>query len=275
VFVDWSQNAPHKTTVSVYSVRAKSERPLVSMPISWEEVGSALSGGQPEDLVFTPEEAVRRVNRVGDLFAPVLNEKQTLPKELLRELGLANIEPRTVAVTIPEQQQLPYSQPRSSGQGGRNLFVIHRGQEGFELGLEVEGSFRTFTMAKLPKGKEAATAHAAPPQELSHLTEESSEAGIVWDLGTYEVVEGSYRRGDVIVYLSGRQLVGQWHLTQTSDDTWQVISHGARIKRDLPLGESALSGTPNNTGVHPNHLPVNHGARLPSGQRVSPLRASR
>jgi hypothetical protein len=108
VFIDWSQNAAHKTTVSVYSLRAKSEQPLVSMPISWEEVESALSDSTPEGLVFTPEEAVSRVNRVGDLFAPALNEKQTLPKELLRELGLAETEP-------PRQSRGPsQSQPRSS-----------------------------------------------------------------------------------------------------------------------------------------------------------------
>jgi ATP-dependent DNA ligase len=228
------------TTVSVYSVRAKSERPLVSMPISWKEVESAVADSKPEHLVFTPEEAVKRVNRVGDLFAPVLNEKQTLPKELLHELGLAETEPRTVAVTIPEQQEPRYSLPRSSGQGGRKLFVVHRGVAGFELGLEVEGSFRSFTMANLPKGKEAVTAHSATPQELTYLTDESSEGGIVWDLGTYEVVEGSYARGDVIVYLSGRKLEGQWHLTQTSNGEWRIGSEGARIKRDLPLDGSSL-----------------------------------
>jgi bifunctional non-homologous end joining protein LigD len=244
VFIDWSQNAVHKTTVSVYSVRAKSERPLVSMPLSWSEVESALSDSKPERLVFTPEEAVKRVNRVGDLFAPVLNEKQTLPKELLRELGLPETKPRTVAVTVPEQQQPAHSLPRSSGQGGRKLFVVHRGREGFELSLEVEGSFRTFRLAKLPKGKEAVTAHSATPQELRYLTEQSNEGGIVWDLGTYEVLQGSYRRGDVIVYLSGRKLEGQWHLTRTSDAEWRIGSEGARIKRDLPLdGSSLLEGS--------------------------------
>jgi hypothetical protein len=63
---------------SVFRSR-KSEQPLVSMPISWKEVESAVSNSKPEALVFTPEEAVKRVSRVGDLFAPVLHEKQTLP----------------------------------------------------------------------------------------------------------------------------------------------------------------------------------------------------
>jgi bifunctional non-homologous end joining protein LigD len=210
------------------------------MPISWEEIETALSKGEPGALVFTPEEAMKRVNRMGDVFAPVLDDKRTLPQELLREVGLAHIEPRTGAVTVPEQRQPAYSLPRSSGQGGRKLFVVHRGREGFELGLEVEGSFRTFRMAKLPKGKEAVTAHSATPQELRYLTEESTEGGIAWDLGTYEVLQGSYRRGDVIVYLSGRKLEGQWHLTQTLDGKWRIGSQGARIKRDLPVDDASL-----------------------------------
>jgi hypothetical protein len=128
VFIDWGQNAAHKTTISVYSVRAKSERPLVSMPISWKEVESAVSDSKPEHLVFTPEEAVKRVNRVGDLFAPVLHEKQTLPKELLHELGLAETKPRTVAVSIPEQQEPRYSLPRSSARAAANCssFIAQR-----------------------------------------------------------------------------------------------------------------------------------------------------
>jgi hypothetical protein len=263
VFIDWSQNAAHKTTVSVYSLRAKREQPFVSMPISWKEIESALSDSKPEALVFTPEEAVKRDNRVGDLFAPVLNEEQTLPKELLRELGLAETEPRTVTVTVPEQQQRPYSLPRSSGQGGRKLFVVHRGAAGFELGLEVEGSFRTLTTPKLPKGKEAVTAHPSTPQELTYLTEESSEGGIVWDLGTYEVVEGSYARGDVIVYLSGRKFEGQWHLTQTLEGEWRIRSQGARIKRDLPVDGSSLPAATKATGRHGDAVAARKEDRLP------------
>ncbi|HET7433338.1 MAG TPA: non-homologous end-joining DNA ligase, partial [Thermoanaerobaculia bacterium] len=72
VFIDWSQNASYKTTVAVYSLRAKSAKPWVSMPVTWEEVKAA------RGLYFSPEDALARVEEMGDLFAPVLKLKQKL-----------------------------------------------------------------------------------------------------------------------------------------------------------------------------------------------------
>lgn len=68
VLVDWSQNSAAKTTVSVYSLRAR-ERPTVSTPVTWDEVGSCTS---PQDLVFSSDDVLLRVERHGDLFAPLL-----------------------------------------------------------------------------------------------------------------------------------------------------------------------------------------------------------
>jgi bifunctional non-homologous end joining protein LigD len=79
VFVDWSQNDNHKTTVCVYSLRAK-ERPTVSTPITWEEVEQCADAKDPELLVFDTEAVLQRVEKHGDLFAPVLTQKQKLPK---------------------------------------------------------------------------------------------------------------------------------------------------------------------------------------------------
>jgi bifunctional non-homologous end joining protein LigD len=78
VFVDWSQNDDHKTTVCVYSLRAR-ERPTVSTPVSWDEV-EAFHLGKRKDLSFVAEDVLQRVDRQGDLFAPVLKLKQKLPK---------------------------------------------------------------------------------------------------------------------------------------------------------------------------------------------------
>jgi len=78
VFVDWSQNDRHKTTVCVYSLRAKAE-PTVSTPVTWQEVESALKKNDAEKLVFTSADVLKRVEKQGDLFAPVLTEKQALP----------------------------------------------------------------------------------------------------------------------------------------------------------------------------------------------------
>jgi bifunctional non-homologous end joining protein LigD len=79
IFVDWSQNHPRKTTVAVYSLRAK-PRPTASTPIAWDEVEDALERDDPDRLVFEADEVIRRFEEHGDLFAPVLELKQKLPK---------------------------------------------------------------------------------------------------------------------------------------------------------------------------------------------------
>jgi bifunctional non-homologous end joining protein LigD len=78
VLVDWSQNDEHKTTVAVYSLRAR-ERPTVSTPITWDEVEAATRSGDPEDLAFTSDDVLARVAEHGDLFAPVAVLEQPLP----------------------------------------------------------------------------------------------------------------------------------------------------------------------------------------------------
>jgi bifunctional non-homologous end joining protein LigD len=79
VFVDWSQNARHKTTVNVYSLRAMA-RPTVSTPLMWEEVEAAVESGDPEDLAFTSDQVLERVAEHDDLFAPVVELEQELPR---------------------------------------------------------------------------------------------------------------------------------------------------------------------------------------------------
>ncbi len=75
VFVDWSQNSFHKTTVAAYSLRAR-PTPTVSTPVSWDEVEEG-SGG--EVLSFTAPEVLERVADLGDLFAPTATLEQELP----------------------------------------------------------------------------------------------------------------------------------------------------------------------------------------------------
>ena len=78
VFVDWSQNDEHKTTIAVYSLRAR-ERPTVSTPISWDEAERCLKKKDANLLVFEAKQTVARVEKLGDLFSPVLELKQKLP----------------------------------------------------------------------------------------------------------------------------------------------------------------------------------------------------
>jgi bifunctional non-homologous end joining protein LigD len=78
ILIDWSQNDQHKTTVCVYSLRAK-EQPTVSTPLEWEEVEAALEAGDSQALVFDHAAVLERVAAKGDLFAPLLSEEQELP----------------------------------------------------------------------------------------------------------------------------------------------------------------------------------------------------
>jgi bifunctional non-homologous end joining protein LigD len=79
ILIDWSQNDYFKTTVNVYSLRAK-EQPTVSTPLEWKEVLDAEGSKDSSSLRFIYEDVLSRVEQKGDLFAPVLTQKQKLPK---------------------------------------------------------------------------------------------------------------------------------------------------------------------------------------------------
>jgi len=78
VFVDWSQNDDHKTTATVYSVRALAI-PGVSTPLKWDEVSDCLEAGDPARLVFSPQQVLARINAYGDLFEEAATFRQALP----------------------------------------------------------------------------------------------------------------------------------------------------------------------------------------------------
>jgi len=78
--VDWSQNDEHKTTVNVYSLRAK-DFPTISTPVTWKEVERCLKKKDAALLTFTSDKVLERVQSLGDLFEPVATLKQKLPKK--------------------------------------------------------------------------------------------------------------------------------------------------------------------------------------------------
>jgi bifunctional non-homologous end joining protein LigD len=100
VFVDWSQNDEHKTTIGVYSLRAR-ERPTVSTPVTWEEVEKALKKKDASLLVFEAKQVVARFEKMGDLFEPMLELKQTLPD--LRQTAVAEPERIELAAAADEE----------------------------------------------------------------------------------------------------------------------------------------------------------------------------
>jgi len=80
VFVDWSQNDEHKTTICVYSLRAR-EEPTASTPVTWDEVEKCLKKKKADLLKFRSDQVLARVEKRGDLFKPVEELKQKLPKK--------------------------------------------------------------------------------------------------------------------------------------------------------------------------------------------------
>jgi bifunctional non-homologous end joining protein LigD len=110
VFVDWSQNDDYKTTVCVYSLRAK-ERPMVSTPVTWDEVKKCLNKKDAQLLAFDSEAALKRVEKHGDLFEPVLALKQKLPP--ISVLGVESPkEPRKTA-SARERAAVATAKPRA------------------------------------------------------------------------------------------------------------------------------------------------------------------
>jgi bifunctional non-homologous end joining protein LigD len=96
ILVDWSQNDDHKTTICVYSLRAK-DHPTVSTPVTWDEVENCLAKKDPNLLAFDSAQVLERVKQYGDLFEPVLKLKQKLPPIE----ALAGVDPAAQVVTKP------------------------------------------------------------------------------------------------------------------------------------------------------------------------------
>jgi bifunctional non-homologous end joining protein LigD len=74
VFMDWSQNSSSKTTVAAYSLRARPQ-PTVSTPVSWPEVDKCAKTGKPETLRFETKDVLKRIEKYGDLMAPLVATK--------------------------------------------------------------------------------------------------------------------------------------------------------------------------------------------------------
>lgn len=112
VFVDWSQNDEHKTTVAVYSLRAR-EHPTVSTPVTWDEVESTLKKKDAGLLVFEARQTVARFEKMGDLFEPLLELRQKLP-DLKATVGAPAKEPERIEIAAQADEH--HSARRSSKQ---------------------------------------------------------------------------------------------------------------------------------------------------------------
>ena len=258
VFIDWSQNAEFKTTVSVYSLRAKIYKPLVSMPVEWEELEQALEDKNAEQLYWPPEPALERLEEKGDLFAPVLTKVQKLPRDILEFFS-----PRT-GKTAPESLTT-YARKRDfkktaepppsvhrSRQGSRRRFVIQKHAAShlhYDFRLEMHDVLKSWAVPKGPPFDEGEKRLAMPTEdhpldylEFEGIIPKGQYGGgtvMVWDIGTYELIEGNYYKGYLRFHLQGLKLKGEWTLQRTpsrSDDSdkrdkWQLIKTGRDTRR--------------------------------------------
>ena len=219
VFIDWSQNADFKSTVSVYSLRAKTYKPFVSVPIEWKELERALAQKDADALFFSPAQALSRAEKRGDLFKDVLTKKQKLPLQLT--LQLRKSRPRTR--TRPAGKS---SRVRGSRQGGRKRFVAERTSGQTILRLEMNNRLRNWIIQKsLPsKPHRAITASSAEDTSVEYLT--SSAVAGAWDFGTYELIDGSYHTGSISVHLSGQKLKGEFVMERAAGGKHWKLTKG-------------------------------------------------
>jgi bifunctional non-homologous end joining protein LigD len=238
VFIDWSQNADHKTTVGVYSLRAKRERPFVSMPVTWEELTNALKKSDPTLLDFKPDEALCRLKRVGDLFAPLLKLKQKLPKEFAAlttstrpRKGGAALAAYDAKRNFGRTAEPTPDLPRRSTQGSKRRFVVQKHAAShlhYDFRIEMQDVLKSWAVPKgVPfKKNETHSAFQTEDHPLGYLQFEGiiprGEYGggtvMVWDIGTYEIVEGNYWKGFLAIFLSGKKLKGEWTLQRIESE---------------------------------------------------------
>ena len=120
VFVDWSQNDEHKTTIGVYSLRAR-EHPTVSTPISWDEVERALKKKGAGLLVFEASQVIARFEKKGDLFEPVLELKQKLP-----DLKAATVPSEPAPIEIAAQADDGHRVRKPSGEKSSHTPAVRK-----------------------------------------------------------------------------------------------------------------------------------------------------
>lgn len=277
VLVDWSQNSETKTTVCVYSLRAK-ERPLVSAPLEWSEVAACARKEDPSLVFFEPDEVLKRVEKKGDLFAPVLTLRQSLKKVIsnfaagdppkkprLKGTGDGSIAAYNAKRDFSQTPEPAGRAPRKNGK--LPIFVIQKHAAShlhYDFRLEVGGVLKSWAVPKGPP-TELATKRLAMMVEDHPYAYAGFEGTIapgnygagtvmIWDRGTWENLgpepEEGLKTGKLHFRLHGKKLKGEWALVRmhgpraTKGNEWLLLKHGSSMK---PISarlddQSALSG---------------------------------
>jgi bifunctional non-homologous end joining protein LigD len=250
VLVDWSQNDEHKTTVCVYSLRA-TDRPTVSTPVTWDEVDAALQKKDCSQLVFTSADVLDRVEKKGDLFAPVLALRQQIPSlDALAEAKPGNGKSSRGGNPKPDLQSYrekrnfaSTSEPEGKPQlRAERSFVVqkHRATRlHYDLRLEMGGVLKSWAVPQGPSMDPAVRRLAVMVED--HPLEYANFEGtipkgnygagemIIWDRGTYRT-EGDIleqlNRGKIVLELDGKKLRGEFHMVKirsAKGNEWLLI----------------------------------------------------
>jgi bifunctional non-homologous end joining protein LigD len=254
VFIDWSQNSDFKTTVCVYSMRAKSAEPFISMPITWDELARAVKRKDETRLTFRPNEAVKRIQKVGDLFAPVLELKQQLPVAFTKALasgpapklsrwprnekkGERAPNDKSLREYAAKREFTRTPEPAAAAPGkeektkGPHRFVIQKHAAShlhYDFRLEMQGVLRSWAV---PKGaptelRESRLAMHVEDHPLEYGAFEGTippgnyGAGTVMlsDEGVYQDITGNdaaaFHSGKMHIVMQGKKLKGEWILVK-------------------------------------------------------------
>jgi bifunctional non-homologous end joining protein LigD len=268
ILVDWSQNSETKTTVSVYSLRAK-DHPFASMPLEWSEVEKCKKKKDPTIVFFEAGEALKRAKKKGDLFARVLTLKQDLKKAVqafrANEPAPAKTPKTRTRSTTHAGSITAYNKKRNFDQtseptGKRikqknktRLFVIQKHDAShlhYDFRLELDGVLKSWAVPKGPPAdketKRLAMMVEDHPYDYARfegtIPPGNYGAGtvMVWDIGTWENLgpephEG-LQSGKLHFRLDGKKLKGEWALVKmhgpraTKGTEWLLLKHGEDMK---------------------------------------------
>ncbi len=265
VLIDWSQNSDFKTTVCVYSMRAKSAQPFISMPVTWDELATAVKRGDEKRLFFTPAESIKRIRKLGDLFEATLSLKQRLPAAFTKALA-AGPAPRLASWPKNRDKSLrEYTAKRdltrtpepaarvaakTSESKGHHRFVIQKHAAShlhYDWRLEMQGVLRSWAVPKGPPTalKEARLAMHVEDHPLEYEKFEGTippgnyGAGtvMVWDYGVYDDITGNaaaaFHAGKMHIVMQGQKLKGEWILVkdkrEPESNKWLLIKAGESL----------------------------------------------
>ena len=274
VLIDWSQNSDFKTTVCVYAMRAREGGPFISMPVTWEELAKAVKSKKSAALFFTPAAAVKRIKKLGDLFAPVLKLKQKLPASFTKALAAGPAPklsswPRNRSKSGQDHDKSlreyaakrdhsktpePAARPVKTSESGVHRFVIQKHEAShlhYDWRLEMQGVLRSWAVPKGPptKLREARLAMHVEDHPLDYADFEGTippgnyGAGtvMVWDQGEYEDLTGNpaaaFHQGKMHVIMRGKKLKGEWILVK--DRREEDSNKWLLIKAGKPMTLSA------------------------------------